>query len=564
MAIYHLEAKVISRGAGRSAVAASAYMSCSEILNDYDGVQHDYTRKQGLIWEQIFLPDNAPKEWHDRSTLWNTVESNEKTKDSRLAREFVVALPIELNLAQQKLLLIEYIQANFVTDGMCADVCIHDTDGHNPHAHIMLTVRPLNENGTWQYKTEKEYLCIKDGEEKGFTAIEFKAMQADGWEKQYQYNVGKKKVYMTASEATKQGLERLNKYPKSTKFGRQNPITERWNSEEQLLLWRKNWADTANLHLEKANCNDRIDHRSHKERGIDEQSTIHEGIFSKRLKNIGIISDRAELNRQIKADNALIRTLKAEVKRILKTVKDTVPQIAEAMEKIRQSLLLFCYQVSHITMAKNHNVNYLAPLKHGIKHYTKLCDEIKLKNNERKSLQADKKATSILNLPKQHDLSRQITELTEDLEEIRIERNIALQRLECSEDKDISRIKKEISDIDTTLKKLNLQEEKYTNEINSLMVQYAELADKGADIDPVTLDKARHGIREDKEKIATEHIRNTYGKHFSYDILSQSKQEVAKLLGEDTQRQSVKERITRHKQITQNTEIKQKRKEQER
>ena len=102
MAIYHLEAKVISRGAGRSAVAAAAYMSCSQIKNDYDGVTHDYTRKQGLVWQQIFLPEHAPPEWSDRSKLWNAVEENEKTKDSRFAREFVVALPIEMGKTDRK------------------------------------------------------------------------------------------------------------------------------------------------------------------------------------------------------------------------------------------------------------------------------------------------------------------------------------------------------------------------------------------------------------------------------------------------------------------------------
>ena len=101
MAIYHLEAKMVSRGAGRSAVAASAYLSCSRILNDYDGVQHDYTRKQGLAWQAVFLPPIAPPEWQDREKLWNAVEEAEKTKDSRLAREFVAALPIELSHQQQ-------------------------------------------------------------------------------------------------------------------------------------------------------------------------------------------------------------------------------------------------------------------------------------------------------------------------------------------------------------------------------------------------------------------------------------------------------------------------------
>ena len=100
MAIYHLEAKVIGRSSGRSAVAASAYMSCSKILNDYDGVLHDFTRKRGLVWEHIFLPENAPQEWQDRSELWNAVERAEKTKDSRLARELVVALPVELDKDQ--------------------------------------------------------------------------------------------------------------------------------------------------------------------------------------------------------------------------------------------------------------------------------------------------------------------------------------------------------------------------------------------------------------------------------------------------------------------------------
>lgn len=185
MAIYHLEAKVVSRGAGRSAVAASAYLSCSRLYNDYDGIQHDYTKKQGLVWQEVFLPEYAPRKWQNREKLWNAVEETETAKDSRLAREFVVALPIELSREEQIELLQEFIIEQFVSDGMCADAAIHDTDGQNPHAHILLTVRPLDEQGRWQYKTEKEYLCVRNGEEQGFTAAEFNAAQADGWEKQY-------------------------------------------------------------------------------------------------------------------------------------------------------------------------------------------------------------------------------------------------------------------------------------------------------------------------------------------------------------------------------------------
>ena len=344
MAIYHLEAKVVSREKGRSAVAASAYLSCSKILNDYDGVQHDYTRKKGLVWQEVFLPENAPTEWQDRSVLWNAVEESEKTKDSRLAREFVVALPIELNKSEWQKLLTEFIQEQFVSDGMCADVSIHDPHppGHNPHAHIMLTVRPLDEQGKWQHKTEKKYLCVRNGEEKGFTATEFKTAQVDGWEKQYHYKVGRKKVYMPPSEAEKHGYERANKHPKSTKYGRQNPIAERWNSDEQLLVWREKWADVTNKYLAQYPWIDaRIDHRSHAARGLDEQPTIHEGVTTRALEKKGIISDRCELNRQIKADNALLRELKSAVRKLMEAVENTIPAFSEAMEKLRENMFFF-------------------------------------------------------------------------------------------------------------------------------------------------------------------------------------------------------------------------------
>ena len=194
MAIYHNAVSIGSRGSGQSACASSAYISCSVVFNDYDGIQHDYTRKGGLVWEQIFLPPMASAEWQDRETLWNAVESVEKSKNNRLTRMHVVALPVELSKDEWIPLLTEYVQTQFVSEGMCVDVAIHDTDGHNPHAHIMTTLRPLNPDGTWQHKTEKEYLCIRNGEERSFTAAEFKEARNDGWQKQYPYLVGKKKT----------------------------------------------------------------------------------------------------------------------------------------------------------------------------------------------------------------------------------------------------------------------------------------------------------------------------------------------------------------------------------
>lgn len=333
----------------------------------------------------------APVEWRDRAILWNAVEENEKAKDSRLAREFVVALPIETTQGEWEQLLTEFIQDNFVADGMCSDVAIHDTDGHNPHAHIMLTVRPLDEQGKWQYKTEKEYLCLRHGEERGFTAAEFRAAQADGWEKQYQYKVGKKKLYMPPSEAESHGYERISKYPKSTKFGQQNPISERWNSEEQLVAWRKAWADTTNRFLARAGLDKTIDHRSHAERGIDEQPTVHEGVTARALERKGIISDRCELNRQIKADNILLRELKAQVKKLMRAVKNTIPAIAEAMENVRQNVLIFCYQLGHIRTRQKQAKDYLSSVQSEIKRYNRLAEQIKDKAKKRKTLLADKK-----------------------------------------------------------------------------------------------------------------------------------------------------------------------------
>ena len=103
---------MVSRGAGRSAVAAAAYLSCSRMLNEYDGVQHDYTRKQGLGWRQVFLP-TLDRVLQDRETLWNAVEETETAKDSRLAREFVAALPIELSREEQIRLLQDFIKEQF-------------------------------------------------------------------------------------------------------------------------------------------------------------------------------------------------------------------------------------------------------------------------------------------------------------------------------------------------------------------------------------------------------------------------------------------------------------------
>ena len=566
MAIYHLEAKIVSRGAGRSAVAAAAYLSCSRMLNEYDGVQHDYTRKQGLGWRQVFLPATAPAEWQDRETLWNAVEETETAKDSRLAREFVAALPIELSREEQIQLLQDFIKEQFVADGMCADAAIHDPypPGHNPHAHILLTVRPLDEKGKWQYKTEKEYLCVKGGEERGFTAAEFKQAQADGWEKQYQYKVGKKKVYMAPSAAQAQGYERVSKYPKSAKYGRKNPISERWNSEEQLVQWRKAWADAANRYLKRYGHEERIDHRSHTERGLDERPTIHEGVFARSLERQGVISDRCEINRQIKADNALLRELKAAVRKLAQAVKNTIPALAEAMERLRGNMIIFRYQLRHIGMGKHRMNEHIQAAIPKLERYMGLVQQLKEKTKGRKNLLAEKKETPFYQIPKLRYLARRIAELTEELEELQTEKEMLLRSLDCADDTGISSVKKDIAAMESALKKLEAQEAKYSAELDAALKEYSGLKEQASEFDAGELMEARLSIRGEKERSAVTRVQDAYGEKYDSLMMFDSKRDVANLLHEEAETRSVRERLRQKQQTKTQRQRKPKHYEQER
>ena len=534
---------MVSRGAGRSAVAASAYLSCSRMLNDYDGVQHDYTRKQGLAWQAVFLPPMASPEWQDREKLWNAVEEAEKTKDSRLAREFVAALPIELSRQQQIELLQDFIREQFVDEGMCADVAIHDTDGHNPHAHILLTVRPLDEHGTWQYKTEKEYLCVKDGEERGFTAAEFKASQAEGWEKQYPYKVGKKKVYMAPSAAQTHGYVRMDKHPKSTRYGRQNPISARWNSEEQLLVWREAWATAANRRLELAGHAERIDHRSHAERGLEERPTIHEGVAAQALERRGIISDRCELNRQIKADNALLRELRGQVKKLAQTVKNTIPALAEAMENLRKNLLLFCYQLVYLRKGKGRLNASLNTLRPALTQYNQLAKDIRDKTKERRSLLSEKKSLSAVHVFRHRELAAKIAALTEDLEELCSEKNLLLASLAYSEEDASDKFPKDIATMEQSLKRLEEQEQKYSTELDAALTEYAGFREQAQGFDPVQLYEARQAIRPGMEQEAVNRAQEVYGEKYSPLLMFDSKKTVSRMLHEDMERRAVQRMV---------------------
>ena len=285
IAIYHWNVGIVSRGKGKSAVAAAAYRSGEKLTNEWDGMTHDYTRKGGVVHTEIMLPPHAPPSFSDRSTLWNSVELYEKAGNAQLAREIDAALPIELSREEQIRLVREYCSSQFVSRGMCVDFAIHDTDSGNPHCHIMLTMRPLNERGAWAAKSKKEYDLDENGERIRLPSGRYKTHKVD----------------LTG-----------------------------WNDKDNTLLWRKAWADFTNDFLERNGSPERIDHRSNAERGIDEIPTVHMGVAACQMEKKGIATERGELNRSIKAANRLLRDIKAQIGKL----KEWLLDVFKAKERL--------------------------------------------------------------------------------------------------------------------------------------------------------------------------------------------------------------------------------------
>ncbi|WP_367304436.1 MobQ family relaxase [Lentilactobacillus parabuchneri] len=248
MAIFHMSFSNISARKGRSAIASAAYRSGEKLFDDKEGRHYFYARS--VMPESFILtPKNAPAWASDREQLWNEVEKKDRKSNSRYAKEFNVALPVELSESEQKELLTKYVQENFVDEGMVADVAIHRDHPDNPHAHVMLTNRPFNPDGTWGIKSKKQYILDDNGN----------------------------KTYTGTS-----------KYPKSRKI-----LMVDWDKKEKITEWRHNWAVSVNQVLEQKNIPDRISEKSFIEEGIDDTPTQHEGINSKR-------HERKEFNQQVK------------------------------------------------------------------------------------------------------------------------------------------------------------------------------------------------------------------------------------------------------------------------
>ena len=270
MAIFHCSIKITSRGKGRSVVAAAAYRAGEKIVNDYDGQSYDYTRKADIVHKEILLPDHAPREYLDRSTLWNAIERVESNRNAQLAREVQLGLQIELSMEQNIAITRDYVQKHFVSKGMIADIAIHDKDGSNPHAHVLLSIRPIEPNGSWGAKSYKEYILDDKGERIKLPSGEYKS----------------RKVYTTD-----------------------------WNDQNKAEEWRKGWADTVNAEFERLGMSERIDHRSYERQGVPKVPTVHLGVAASQMERKGIRTDRGDINRQAEVTNNQIRQLRARIRK---------------------------------------------------------------------------------------------------------------------------------------------------------------------------------------------------------------------------------------------------------
>jgi len=298
MAIYHLTSKVISRGKGQSAIASAAYRSGEKLYSERYGKTNYYPRE---VKPESFIlkPDHAPDWTLNREKLWNGVEEKEKSTRAQLAREVEIAIPIELNKSEQNNLVKEYIQQNFVEEGMVADASIHRDDVNNPHCHIMLTMRPFEKNGEWGNKQKKVYIYDEDGE----------------------------KVRTEKGNIKSQTIK----------------LTD-WDSKEKLNTWRKSWADITNKYLENNGFTERISEKSYAEQGIDKKPTIHEGYVARQMKEKGKVTDRILINNEIKKNNyeKQVERKKYSAEEAIKNISQSLsPKEKSQLKKVAKDLRIY-------------------------------------------------------------------------------------------------------------------------------------------------------------------------------------------------------------------------------
>lgn len=273
---------IVKRSKGQSAVEKASYISRSVLVSEFDGQTYRPKYHEDLVHSEISLPPNAPQEYADRATLWNAVELSEKGQKSQLARMLKASLPNEWSYELAEEVVRDYVQRNFVEKGMCADWAIHDSENdkgqRNLHIHVMLTLRPITENGEWGAKQKKIYDLDENGE----------------------------KIPVIDKKTGQQKVDKRNR----KQWKCHTADSTDWNSKENAKMWRKDLADTINAANEQLGIAVHWEHRSFKEQGIDREPTIHIGAVANALERKGIQTERGNINREIIKNNMLLEQAK--------------------------------------------------------------------------------------------------------------------------------------------------------------------------------------------------------------------------------------------------------------
>lgn len=354
--------KIISRSKGSSAISSSAYRSGTKLIDEEVDKVCDYSRKTGVAFSEVLLCENAPKEYQDRQVLWNRVHKVESAKTSQLAREVEVALPREFDTSQQIQVVREYIKENFTSVGMCADWSLHDKNDGNPHAHIMLTTRPILANGKWGQKEKKTFALDEHGE----------------------------RIPIIDKTTGKQKVDKNNRKQWKRVYVQANS----WNSHDNAEKWRKSWADICNKYLQKDN---QIDHRSYKRRGIDLKPTIHEGYVARKMERQGQISDRCQINREISLQNSELLATSKELEQVNKSLKEL-----ELLSKLVNARNKYYQEYIKLSIFQS-----ISKPKVTIKHLEKVAKDFKNKFRELLSIKERLNQCKFYQLIKKSELTSQ-------------------------------------------------------------------------------------------------------------------------------------------------------------
>ena len=539
MALYHFSASIISRSNGQSACAAAAYRSGEKIENEYDGITHDYRKKQNVDDAIVLLPENAPADFADRSKLWNAVEQNEKQGNAQLSREIEFSLPRELPPEVRKQIAIEFIQEQFVDQGMVADVCFHnppkmnskkqpiDVYGNptsdpsqyiyeNPHVHVMLTLRPLDEMGKWEAKKTKLYVCEKDGEQRLFAATSLK--EVEGWEKLFNYKMssGKKEWHTKsyAEEHKDECIELVNRYPKCEQSV--NPTVEKWNNPNNVEMWRAVWAEKTNIAYEMAGLDITVDHRSYERQGLDLIPTIHEGkavtIAEKKLREeyeekiaagkTAVLkhTDIRNLNEAIRMHNneikiiMEIKKLQVQMQELIKPVVERLEQfgqsIAEKLERIRAEIIVTSSRLRKSVEVKGKADDQILADQQYIKDLAPIrkekLEELQLQLKSLKKQHA--RMTGLFQERKREELSKRIEILQNEFDVYKGNRKYALQA------------QREIDGLKVTSEKVGKQIEELQIVHDSKIEEYRGLESMVSDEESLRVRQERLSLRPDIEK----------------------------------------------------------------